>query len=163
MGRVHRDRVGQAMRLSTPVAIFIILSMFIFAISPITLLLELYFQNKLLKIKWRIKDIVWALNSTFSFWIFIIGLLAICIYRIFNRSMPSINMPTINDYMPLIIVILLLVPHFYFSIKYYSKFNRFFRLKAVGRRKELRAKAEMILKKEKEEDRLKREINKTAR
>lgn len=134
------------------------LFMFIFAISPITLLLELYFQNKLLKIKWRIKDIVWTLNSTFSFWVFVVGLLAICIFKIFDRYSP-----TINDYISLIVVILLLTPHFYFSIKYYSKFNRFFRLKAVGRRKELRAKAEMILKKEKEEDRLRREINKTAR
>ncbi len=134
------------------------LFMFIFAISPITLLLELYFQNKLLKIKWRIKDIVWTLNSTFSFWVFVVGLLAICIFKIFDRYSP-----TINDYISLIVVILLLTPHFYFSIKYYSKFNRFFRLKAVGRRKELRAKVEMILKKEKEEDRLRREINKTAR
>ena len=137
---------------------FIMLFMFIFAISPITLLLELYFQNKLLKIKWRIKDIVWTLNSTFSFWVFVVGLLAICIFKIFDRYSP-----TINDYISLIVVILLLTPHFYFSIKYYSKFNRFFRLKAVGRRKELRAKAEMILKKEKEEDRLRREINKTIR
>ncbi len=134
------------------------LFMFIFTISPITLLLELYFQNKLLKIKWRIKDIVWTLNSTFSFWVFVVGLLAICIFKIFDRYSP-----TINDYISLIVVILLLTPHFYFSIKYYSKFNRFFRLKAVDRRKELRAKAEMILKKEKEEDRLRREINKTAR
>ena len=137
---------------------FIMLFMFIFTISPITLLLELYFQNKLLKIKWRIKDIVWTLNSTFSFWVFVVGLLAICIFKIFDRYSP-----TINDYISLIVVILLLTPHFYFSIKYYSKFNRFFRLKAVDRRKELRAKAEMILKKEKEEDRLRREINKTAR
>ena len=137
---------------------FIMLFMFIFAISPITLLLELYFQNKLLKIKWRIKDIVWTLNSTFSFWVFVVGLLAICIFKIFDRYSP-----TINDYISLIVVILLLTPHFYFSIKYYSKFNRFFRLKAAGRRKELRAKAEMILKKEKEEDRLRREINKTIR
>ncbi|WP_223232132.1 hypothetical protein [Campylobacter concisus] len=121
-------------------------------------MLELYFQNKLLKIKWRIKDIVWTLNSTFSFWVFVVGLLAICIFKIFDRYSP-----TINDYISLIVVILLLTPHFYFSIKYYSKFNRFFRLKAVGRRKELRAKVEMILKKEKEEDRLRREINKTAR
>ena len=159
MPRIRTDRVGQSVIISTPVVKMLIL----FFLSPLILRIEFYFQNKLLKIKWRIKDIVWTLNSTFSFWIFIIGLLAICIYRIFNRSMPSINMPTINDYMPLIIVILLLVPHFYFSIKYYSKFNRFFRLKAAGRRKELRAKAEMILKKEKEEDRLRREINKTAR
>ena len=60
-------------------------------------------------------------------------------------------------------VILLLAPHFYFSFKYKSKFNRFARLKAKKRRMELREKAEMILKKEKEEDRLRREINKTAR
>ena len=154
MSRAQRDRVGGAAEASAPVVMFLIL----FFISPITLLLELYFQNKLLKIKWCKKDIVWALNSTYSFWILVIGVVAICIITIFDR-----HSPTIDDYIPLIIVILLLTPHFYFSIKYKSKFNRFTRLKEIKRRMELREKAEMILKKEKEEDRLRREINKTAR
>ena len=130
----------------------------IFLISPITLLLELFFQNKLLKIKWRIKDIVWALNSTYSFWVLVIGVVAICIFKIFDRYDPIIV-----DYIPLIVVILLLAPHFYFSFKYKSKFNRFARLKAIKRRMELREKADIIIKKEKEDDRLRREINKTAR
>ena len=154
MSRAQRDRVGGAAEASAPVVMFLIL----FFISPITLLLEVNFKNKLLKIKWCNKDIVWALNSTYSFWILVIGVVAICIITIFDR-----HSPTIDDYIPLIVVILLLAPHFYFSIKYKSKFNRFARLKAIKRRIELREKAEMILKKEKEEDRLRREINKTAR
>ena len=130
----------------------------LFFLSPIILLIELYLQNKILKIKWRIKDIVWALNSTYSFWVLVIGVVAICIFKIFDRYDPIIY-----DYIPLIVVILLLAPHFYFSFKYKSKFNRFARLKAIKRRMELREKADIIIKKEKEEDRLRREINKTAR
>ena len=154
MSRTRRDRVGEAADASAPVVMLLI----IFLISPITLLLELFFQNKLLKIKWRIKDIVWALNSTYSFWFLALGVLAICIFKIFDRYSP-----TINDYIPLIVVILLLAPHFYFSFKYKSKFNRFARLKAIKRRMELREKADIIIKKEKEDDRLKREINKIVR
>ena len=154
MSRAQRDRVGGAAEASAPVVMFLIL----FFISPITLLLELYFQNKLLKIKWCKKDIVWALNSTYSFWILVIGVVGICLITIFDR-----HSPTIDDYIPLIVVILLLAPHFYFSFKYKSKFNRFARLKAKKRRMELREKADIIIKKEKEEDRLRREINKTAR
>ena len=154
MPRIRTDRVGQSVIISTPVVKMLIL----FFLSPIILLIELYLQNKILKIKWRIKDIVWALNSTYSFWVLVIGVVAICIFKIFDRYDPIIV-----DYIPLIVVILLLVPHFYFSFKYKSKFNRFARLKAKKRRIELREKAEMILKKEKEEDRLRREINKTAR
>ena len=154
MSRARRDRVGEAADTSAPVVMLLIL----FFLSPIILLIELYLQNKILKIKWRIKDIVWALNSTYSFWILVIGVVAICIFKIFDRYEPIIY-----DYIPLIVVILLLAPHFYFSFKYKSKFNRFARLKAKKRRMELREKAEMILKKEKEEDRLRREINKTAR
>ena len=154
MPRIRTDRVGQSVIISTPVVKMLIL----FFLSPIILLIELYLQNKILKIKWRIKDIVWALNSTYSFWVLVIGVVTICIFKIFDRYEPIIY-----DYIPLIVVILLLVPHFYFSFKYKSKFNRFARLKAKKRRMELREKAEMILKKEKEEDRLRREINKTAR
>jgi hypothetical protein len=154
MPRIRTDRVGQSVIISTPVVKMLIL----FFLSPIILLIELYLQNKILKIKWRIKDIVWALNSTYSFWVLVIGVVAICIFKIFDRYEPIIY-----DYIPLIVVILLLAPHFYFSFKYKSKFNRFARLKAKKRRMELREKAEMILKKEKEEDRLRREINKTAR
>jgi len=154
MSRARRDRVGEAADASAPVVMLLIL----FFLSPIILLIELYLQNKILKIKWRIKDIVWALNSTYSFWVLVIGVVAICIFKIFDRYEPIIY-----DYIPLIVVILLLAPHFYFSFKYKSKFNRFARLKAKKRRMELREKAEMILKKEKEEDRLRREINKTAR
>ncbi|MBS6287231.1 MAG: hypothetical protein KH433_07580 [Campylobacter concisus] len=154
MSRARRDRVGKAADTSAPVVMLLIL----FFLSPIILLIELYLQNKILKIKWRIKDIVWALNSTYSFWVLVIGVVTICIFKIFDRYEPIIY-----DYIPLIVVILLLVPHFYFSFKYKSKFNRFARLKAKKRRMELREKAEMILKKEKEEDRLRREINKTAR
>ena len=154
MSRARRDRVGEAADTSAPVVMLLIL----FFLSPIILLIELYLQNKILKIKWRIKDIVWALNSTYSFWVLVIGVVAICIFKIFDRYEPIIY-----DYIPLIVVILLLAPHFYFSFKYKSKFNRFARLKAKKRRIELREKAEMILKKEKEEDRLRREINKTAR
>ena len=154
MSRARRDRVGEAADTSAPVVMLLIL----FFLSPIILLIELYLQNKILKIKWRIKDIVWALNSTYSFWVLVIGVVAICIFKIFDRYEPIIY-----DYIPLIVVILLLAPHFYFSFKYKSKFNRFARLKAKKRRMELREKAEMILKKEKEEDRLRREINKTAR
>ena len=154
MPRIRTDRVGQSVIISTPVVKMLIL----FFLSPIILLIELYLQNKILKIKWRIKDIVWALNSTYSFWVLVIGVVTICIFKIFDRYEPIIY-----DYIPLIVVILLLVPHFYFSFKYKSKFNRFARLKAIKRRMEMRAKAEMILKKEKEEDRLRREINKTAR
>jgi len=154
MSRARRDRVGKAADTSAPVVMLLIL----FFLSPIILLIELYLQNKILKIKWRIKDIVWALNSTYSFWVLVIGVVAICIFKIFDRYEPIIY-----DYIPLIVVILLLAPHFYFSFKYKSKFNRFARLKAKKRRMELREKAEMILKKEKEEDRLRREINKTAR
>lgn len=154
MPRIRTDRVGQSVIISTPVVKMLIL----FFLSPIILLIELYLQNKILKIKWRIKDIVWALNSTYSFWFLALGVLAICIFKIFDRYSP-----TINDYIPLIVVILLLAPHFYFSFKYKSKFNRFARLKAIKRRMELREKADIIIKKEKEEDRLRREINKTAR
>ena len=154
MSRARRDRVGKAADTSAPVVMLLIL----FFLSPIILLIELYLQNKILKIKWRIKDIVWALNSTYSFWVLVIGVVTICIFKIFDRYEPIIY-----DYIPLIVVILLLVPHFYFSFKYKSKINRFARLKAKKRRMELREKAEMILKKEKEEDRLRREINKTAR
>lgn len=154
MSRARRDRVGKAADTSAPVVMLLIL----FFLSPIILLIELYLQNKILKIKWRIKDIVWALNSTYSFWVLVIGVVTICIFKIFDRYEPIIY-----DYIPLIVVILLLVPHFYFSFKYKSKFNRFARLKAKKRRMELREKAEMILKKEKEEDRLRREINKTTR
>ena len=154
MPRIRTDRVGQSVIISTPVVKMLIL----FFLSPIILLIELYLQNKILKIKWRIKDIVWALNSTYSVWVLVIGVVAICIFKIFDRYEPIIY-----DYIPLIVVILLLAPHFYFSFKYKSKFNRFARLKAKKRRMELREKAEMILKKEKEEDRLRREINKTAR
>ncbi|WP_462112091.1 hypothetical protein [Campylobacter concisus] len=154
MSRTRRDRVGEAADASAPVVMLLI----IFLISPITLLLELFFQNKLLKIKWRIKDIVWALNSTYSFWVLVIGVVAICIFKIFDRYDPIIV-----DYIPLIVVILLLAPHFYFSFKYKSKFNRFARLKAIKRRMELREKADIIIKKEKEDDRLKREINKIVR
>ena len=154
MSRARRDRVGEAADASAPVVMLLIL----FFLSPIILLIELYLQNKILKIKWRIKDIVWALNSTYSFLVLVIGVVAICIFKIFDRYEPIIY-----DYIPLIVVILLLAPHFYFSFKYKSKFNRFARLKAKKRRMELREKAEMILKKEKEEDRLRREINKTAR
>ena len=154
MSRARRDRVGEAADTSAPVVMLLIL----FFLSPIILLIELYLQNKILKIKWRIKDIVWALNSTYSFWVLVIGVVAICIFKIFDRYEPIIY-----DYIPLIVVILLLAPHFYFSFKYKSKFNRFARLKAKKRRMELREKAEMILKKEKEEDRLRREINKTTR
>lgn len=154
MPRIRTDRVGQSVIISTPVVKMLIL----FFLSPIILLIELYLQNKILKIKWRIKDIVWALNSTYSFWFLVLSVLAICIFKIFDRYSP-----TINDYIPLIVVILLLAPHFYFSFKYKSKFNRFARLKAIKRRMELREKADIIIKKEKEEDRLRREINKTAR
>ena len=154
MPRIRTDRVGQSVIISTPVVKMLIL----FFLSPIILLIELYLQNKILKIKWRIKDIVWALNSTYSFWVLVIGVVTICIFKIFDRYSP-----TINDYIPLIVVILLLAPHFYFSFKYKSKFNRFARLKAIKRRMELREKADIIIKKEKEEDRLRREINKTAR
>ena len=154
MPRIRTDRVGQSVIISTPVVKMLIL----FFLSPIILLIELYLQNKILKIKWRIKDIVWALNSTYSFWVLVIGVVAICIFKIFDRYEPIIY-----DYIPLIVVILLLAPHFYFSFKYKSKFNRFARLKAKKRRMELREKADIIIKKEKEEDRLRREINKTAR
>ncbi|WP_148814961.1 hypothetical protein [Campylobacter concisus] len=154
MSRARRDRVGEAADTSAPVVMLLIL----FFLSPIILLIELYLQNKILKIKWRIKDIVWALNSTYSFWVLVIGVVAICIFKIFDRYEPIIY-----DYIPLIVVILLLAPHFYFSFKYKSKFNRFARLKAIKRRMELREKADIIIKKEKEEDRLRREINKTAR
>ena len=154
MPRIRTDRVGQSVIISTPVVKMLIL----FFLSPIILLIELYLQNKILKIKWRIKDIVWALNSTYSFWVLVIGVVAICIFKIFDRYEPIIY-----DYIPLIVVILLLAPHFYFSFKYKSKFNRFARLKAIKRRMELREKADIIIKKEKEEDRLRREINKTAR
>ncbi|WP_103573470.1 hypothetical protein [Campylobacter concisus] len=154
MSRARRDRVGEAADTSAPVVMLLIL----FFLSPIILLIELYLQNKILKIKWRIKDIVWALNSTYSFWVLVIGVVAICIFKIFDRYEPIIY-----DYIPLIVVILLLAPHFYFSFKYKSKFNRFARLKAKKRRMELREKADIIIKKEKEEDRLRREINKTAR
>ena len=154
MPRIRTDRVGQSVIISTPVVKMLIL----FFLSPIILLIELYLQNKILKIKWRIKDIVWALNSTYSFWVLVIGVVTICIFKIFDRYEPIIY-----DYIPLIVVILLLVPHFYFSFKYKSKFNRFARLKAIKRRMELREKADIIIKKEKEEDRLRREINKTAR
>ena len=154
MSRARRDRVGEAADTSAPVVMLLIL----FFLSPIILLIELHLQNKILKIKWRIKDIVWALNSTYSFWVLVIGVVAICIFKIFDRYEPIIY-----DYIPLIVVILLLAPHFYFSFKYKSKFNRFARLKAKKRRMELREKADIIIKKEKEEDRLRREINKTAR
>ena len=154
MSRARRDRVGEAADTSAPVVMLLLL----FFLSPIILLIELYLQNKILKIKWRIKDIVWALNSTYSFWVLVIGVVAICIFKIFDRYEPIIY-----DYIPLIVVILLLAPHFYFSFKYKSKFNRFARLKAKKRRMELREKADIIIKKEKEEDRLRREINKTAR
>ena len=140
MSRARRDRVGEAADTSAPVVMLLIL----FFLSPIILLIELYLQNKILKIKWRIKDIVWALNSTYSFWVLVIGVVAICIFKIFDRYEPIIY-----DYIPLIVVILLLAPHFYFSFKYKSKFNRFARLKAKKRRMELREKAEMILKKKK--------------
>ena len=60
MPRIRTDRVGQSVIISTPVVKMLIL----FFLSPIILLIELYLQNKILKIKWRIKDIVWALNST---------------------------------------------------------------------------------------------------
>ena len=154
MPRIRTDRVGQSVIISTPVVKMLIL----FFLSPIILLIELYLQNKILKIKWRIKDIVWALNSTYSFWVLVIGVVAICIFKIFDRYDPIIV-----DYIPLIVVILLLAPHFYFSFKYKSKFNRFARLKAIKRRMELREKADIIIKKEKEDDRLKREINKIVR
>ena len=126
MPRIRTDRVGQSVIISTPVVKMLIL----FFLSPIILLIELYLQNKILKIKWRIKDIVWALNSTYSFWVLVIGVVTICIFKIFDRYEPIIY-----DYIPLIVVILLLVPHFYFSFKYKSKFNRFARLKAKKRRR----------------------------
>ena len=73
MSRAQRDRVGEAADTSAPVVMLLIL----FFLSPIILLIELYLQNKILKIKWRIKDIVWALNSTYSFWVLVIGVVAI--------------------------------------------------------------------------------------
>ena len=154
MSYVRTGRVDKAVETSTPAVLFIILAMFAFAISPITLLIELYFQNKLLKIRHK-KDIIWALNSTYSFWIFILGLFVICLCKIFDR-----HNPTIDEYIPLIVLVLLIMPHIVLSIKYKSKFNRFARLKAIKRKIKAQKEADMILKQQKEEERIKREINK---
>ena len=60
----------------------------------------------------------------------------------------------------MIVLILLLIPHIVLSIKYKSKFNRFARLKAIKRKIKAQKEADMILKQQKEEERIKREINK---
>lgn len=151
MSYVRAGRVDKAVETSTPVFLFIILAMFAFAISPITLLIELYFQNKLLKIRHK-KDIIWALNSTYSFWILILGLFVICLFYLFNKYRSTI--------IPLIVLILLLIPHIVLSLKYKSKFNRFARLKAIKRKIKAQKEADMILKQQKDEERIKREINK---
>ena len=148
MSYVRTGRVDKAVETSTPAFLFIILAMFAFAI---TLLIELYFQNKLLKIRHK-KDIIWALNSTYSFWILILGLFVICLFDLFNKYRSTI--------IPLIVLILLLIPHIVLSIKYKSKFNRFARLKAIKRKIKAQKEADMILKQQKEEERIKREINK---
>lgn len=153
MSYVRTGRVDKAVETSTPAVLFIILAIFTFVISPIILLIELYFQNKLLKIRHK-KDIIWALNSTYSFWILILGLFVICLFDLFNKYRSTI--------IPLIVLILLLIPHIVLSIKYKSKFNRFARLKAIKRKIKVQKEADMILRQQKEEDRIKREINKMS-
>ena len=54
MSYVRAGRVDKAVETSTPVFLFIILAMFAFAISPITLLIELYFQRYYMGFKFNI-------------------------------------------------------------------------------------------------------------
>ncbi|MFL1705781.1 hypothetical protein ACHJH3_02130 [Campylobacter sp. MOP7] len=103
---------------------FIIIGVFA---SLVAVPIELYFQNKKIKIR-NFKDFILALNLSYSFRFLVGFLFIIFLYLTFYDVGGSSNM---------VIFFIIMLPHILLSLKYNSKFNRYARMKVIKRREKI--------------------------
>lgn len=132
--QVYMSRSGEAATGlgAMIVAGFVLVALYYFVIigifaSFVAVPIELYFQNKKIKIR-NFKDCILALNISYSFRILVGFLFIIFLYLTFHD---------VGGFMNMVIFFIIMLPHILLSLKYDSKFNRYARMKVIKRREKI--------------------------